>query len=146
MGRKTKENLILQNLDVIREMKKKGCTDVQILKHIGVSPATFYKHLKVNKELQEAWNDAKAELASDLEGNLYKLAKGGFALTTTRTYTDKNGNIQTETIEKELPPNLGALIFLLKNIQPDKWSNDWQSVNLRKEELELKKKALENDW
>lgn len=145
MGRKTKENVILQNIDVIREMKKKGCSDIQIIKHIGISPATFYKHLKANKELQEAWDYAKAELASDLEGNLYKLAKGGFALTTTRTYTDKDGKPQTEIIEKELPPNLGALIFLLKNIQPDKWSNDWQSVNIKKQELELKKQALEKD-
>lgn len=146
MGRKSKEEIILQNLDVIREMKKNGCPDTKIFKHIKIAPATFYKFLKSNEEIQKVWNDAKADLVIDLEGTLYKLAKGGFTITTTRTYENEKG-VFTDTTEKEMPPNLGALIFLLKNLCKEKYTNEPNMLDIKRKELELKEKYAEmNSW
>lgn len=143
MGRKSKEDVILQNLDVIKQLKQQGASDLQIIEHIGICPATFYKFLKANKQLQEVWNDAKADLVTDLVGELTKKAKS-HTLITTKSIT-KNGETITEVTEKEVDGDLGALIFLLKNYAPDKWSNDWKALELKQRELELKEKALEKD-
>lgn len=143
MGRKSKKNVVLNNISLIKDLKAQGATDLQIAKHLGVCPATWYKILKENPELQQAVDDGKKELASDLVGDLVKLAKGGYILTTTRT-TEKNGEITVETTEKTTSPNLGAIIFLLKNLAPENWSNEPNQLELKKKELELKEKALEN--
>ena len=145
MGRKSKENIILQNLDVIKKLKQQGASDLQIIEHIGICPATFYKFLKTNTQLQEVWNNAKADLVVDLVGELTKKAKSHI-LTTTKTVTlgDKT---TIEVTEKEVDGDLGALIFLLKNYAPDKWNNDWKSLEIKQRELELKEKLAEqNNW
>lgn len=133
---------IIQNLDVISELKKNGASDLQIFKHIGVSPATFYKHLNDNPKLQEVWNDAKADLVTKLEGELYRKAMP-HTLTTTKTF-EKNGEVTTEITVKEVDGDLGALIFLLKNLS-DKWVNEPQMLKLKEKELELKEEALRNN-
>ena len=148
MGRKSKKSLLLRNIDVIRDMKKQGSTDLQIAKHLGVCNATWYKLLKECPELREAVDDGRKELETELIGELVKLAKGGFVLTTKKTVikSDKDGSgvILEEITEKEQPPNYAALTFLLRNLS-DTWANDPQSLELRKKEVELKEKALENN-
>ena len=75
MGRKSKKDNVLRNIDIIKEMKKNGATDRQISDYIGVCPATWYKILKEAPELQQAVDDGKKELVNDLIGDLVKLAR-----------------------------------------------------------------------
>lgn len=142
MGRKSKKDNVLRNIDIIKEMKKNGSTDLQIAKHLGVCPATWYKILKESPELQQAIDDGKKELETRLVG---ELARKAFAhtLTTTKTF-EKNGEITTEITTKEIDGDLGSIIFLLKNISND-WVNDPQMLKLKQEELQLKKQIAENN-
>lgn len=145
MGRKSKENIILQNLDVIKKLKQQGASDLQIIEHIGICPATFYKFLKTNTQLQEVWNNAKADLVVDLVGELVRKAKP-HTLTTTKTI-EKNGEIVTEITEKEVDGDLGSLIFLLKNYDREHFTNEPNMLELKRRELELKEKLAEqNNW
>lgn len=45
-----------------------------------------------------------------------------------------------------IPPDTTAMIFWLKNRKQEKWKNDPQLLELRKEELKIKKEKLESDW
>lgn len=145
MGRKSKKNVILNNISLIKDLKAQGATDLQVAQHLGVCPATWYKFLKETPELQQAVDDGKKELETDLVGDLVKLAKGGYVVTTTRTI-ERNGEITTEITEKTASPNLGALIFILKNISDD-WVNEPQMLKIKRRELELKEKLAEqNNW
>lgn len=145
MGRKSKKDVILKNLDVIKQLKSNGATDLQIAKNLGVCPAVWYKYLKEIPELQEIMEDSKIAVADTLEGELFRKSKK-HTLTTTRTIT-KNGESIVEVTEKEVDGDTASLIFLLKNYAPDKWSNDWKALELKQRELELKEKLAEqNNW
>lgn len=143
MGRKSKTDIILNNLDLIRNLKSNGATDLQIAKQLNICPATWYKNLKEIPELQEIMEDSKIQVADKLEGELFKKSLK-HTLTTTRTIT-KNGETITEVTEKEVDGDTASLIFLLKNYAPNKWSNDWKALEIKQRELELKEKALEKD-
>jgi len=144
MGRKSKKSAVLKNIDIIREMKKNGSTDLQIAKHLGVCPATWYKILKESPELQQAVDDGKKELETELVGELVRKARPHI-LKTVKTI-EKNGEITVETTEKFVAGDTASIIFLLKNIS-DAWVNDPQILELKKKELELKEKYAEmNNW
>lgn len=145
MGRKSKTDIILKNLDTIKSLKANGATDLQIAEQLNICPATWYKYLKEIPELQEIMEDSKIQVADKLEGELFKKSLKHI-LTTTRTIT-KNGETITEVTEKEIDGDTASLIFLLKNYAPDKWSNDWLQVRLKQKELELKERIAEKeDW
>lgn len=141
MGRKSKTDTVLKNLDTIKQLKAKGATDVQIAKHIGVCPATFYKILKESPELQEALDEGVAKVIEDLTGELYKKARV-HSLTTTKTVV-QGDKVMTETIIKEVDSDTAAITFLLRNLDSKNWSNDPEMLKLKKRELELKEKNAE---
>lgn len=143
MGRKSKTDIILKNLDAIKSLKANGATDLQIAEQLNICPATWYKYLKEIPELQEAMEDSKVQVADKLEGELFKKAKSHI-LTTTKTIT-KGSEVITEITEKEVDGDTASIIFLLKNYSPDKWSNDWKALEIKQRELELKEKALEKE-
>ena len=141
MGRKSKDDLVLKNLDTIKQLKAKGATDVQIAKHIGVCPATFYRILRESPELQEALDEGVAKVIEDLTGELYKKARV-HSLTTTKTVVQGDKIIE-ETITKEVDSDTAAITFLLKNLDKGHWSSEPEMLELKKQELELKKKQAE---
>jgi DNA-binding transcriptional MerR regulator len=143
--KKYKLETILNNLEVVKQLKANGATNAQIAKHFKVSDSAFYNYINQSPELAEALSSGVVEMVHDLEGELYRKAMK-HTLTTTRTF-EKNGEITTETTVKEVDGDLGAIIFLLKNLAPDKWVNEPNMLEIKKKELELKEKALEqNLW
>lgn len=136
---------ILSNLEEIKKLKANGASTTQIIEALHMSRATFYKYVKECPEVAEALEDGKLEVVGKLESELYRKAMP-HTLTTTKTF-EKNGEITTETTVKEVDGDLGALIFMLKNLSPEQWVNDPKLLEIKKKELELKEKALEqNLW
>ena len=144
MGRKSKNDLLLKNIDVIREMKKNGSTDVQIARHLGVCPATWYKALKEIPELQEAVDEGIQKVIEDLTGELYKKARV-HSLVTTKTI-ERGDEVIIETTTKEVDSDTAAITFLLKNLDRGNWSNEPDALELKKQELELKKRLADNSF
>jgi len=141
MGRKSKSNIILDNLELIKELKARGIKDLQIAKRLKLAPATWYKYLDEIPELKKVIEDGEEILVEDLVNELVRKAKP-HTLTTTKTVTT-NDKVVTEVVEKEVDGDLGALIFLLKNRDSENWSNEPQMLKLKKQELELKEKNAE---
>lgn len=50
----------------------------------------------------------------------------------------------TEIISKEVDGDTGALHLLLKNLDKGNWSENWQTYELKKQELELRKQMAED--
>lgn len=148
MSRKSKLSIIEENLDQIREWKKIGVTDVQICRQLGIGKTTYYDHLKNNPNLSESINVAKEIFIIDLRNELVKMAKK-HTLETKKQYIKKDletghATQYTEITTKEVDANMGAIHLLLKNLDRDNWSNDWIAVDLKKQELELRKKIAED--
>lgn len=110
-----------------------GATIASLCRHFGIAEMTFGRWMK-RKEFADAINSAKQYFADNLErdlvASLAKSAKGYSYVKRKTEYTsDKNGNpvIKKQTAEDvDVPPNVGAAIFLLTNIAPDRWQNKIQ--------------------
>lgn len=143
MGRKKKMDKILNNLEEIKKLKSQGATDTQIMKALNVSRATYYKYVKECPELAEALEEGKIKVVDDLVGELYRKAMP-HTLTTTKTF-EKGGEKTTETTVKEVDGDTASLIFLLKNYDPEHFTNEPNMLELKRKEVELKEKAFENN-
>ncbi|MBQ5687708.1 MAG: hypothetical protein IIV23_08390 [Ruminococcus sp.] len=124
-------------------------TEGQIAKKLGIAPCTFQKYKQEHPELQKALIDGCEALKEELKDTLRKKAKG-YYYTETKTTIRKEGNseiVTTEEYKKYAQPDTGAIHLLLKNVDPLWHNDDSATLNLKKQELELKKqKQEENNW
>lgn len=110
-----------------------GATITSLCRHFGIAEMTFGRWMK-RKDFADAINSAKQHFADNLErdlvASLAKSAKGYSYVKRKTEYTsDKNGNpvIKKQTTEDvDVQPNVGAAIFLLTNIAPERWQNKIQ--------------------
>lgn len=147
---KSKINIIKDNLEQIKEWKKLGATDSQICKQLGVSQSTWYKHLSENTEISETIKIGQQFFVLKLKG---ELARKAFkhTLETKKQYIKHDLETghktqYTEITTKEVDGDTGALHLLLKNLDKENWSENWQSYDLKKQELELRKEMAENKF
>lgn len=166
-GRKSKywEN-IAPCLDQVTEMAK-TMTEKQMAEYFGVAySSTWHEYKKKYPEFVEAIKKGRRCLVSDLRGALIKKALG-YEYTETKQVVESvrwdedmyqalidagftpeqiSGSrmVRTETSFKKMAPDVAAINLALKNYDPKNWANDPQMLELRKKELELKKKQIEN--
>ena len=152
MGRKSKyETHVLPNLDKITEWKKQGATDEKICKALGISIDAFYRYKNENNELNDALKKGTQDFVSDLRGELARIAFKHTLKTTKRvikpTGTDDEGNPtyskHIEETEKEVDGDIAALHLLLKNYDKENWSDKPRELDLKQQELELRRMLAE---
>lgn len=110
-----------------------GATITSLCRHFGIAEMTFGRWMQ-KKTFADAINSAKQHFVDNLErdlvASLAKSAKGYSYVKRKTEYTsDKNGNpvIKKQTTEDvDVQPNVGAAIFLLTNIAPERWQNKIQ--------------------
>lgn len=97
--------------------------------HFGIDNMTYYRWLEnadFSDAIKKAKEDFKNNLERDVVNSLSRLAKGYEYDQTTTEYTDVNGKPQIKKQVKKkihVEPNVGAGIFLLTNIAPERWKN-----------------------
>jgi hypothetical protein len=136
MGRPTLFNDDLQ--EKILKMAELGLTDKQVAYICGVTYQTvnnwkiahpdFFDSLKISKELADM----------HVEQSLYQKAKGGLKTTEIHDGIDATGNVINKTVVRELAPDNTAMIFWLKNRQPNKW-REKQEVEHTVSEIKIDK-------
>jgi transposase len=134
------ETRIKPYLEEIVALKKQGKTDKQIAEYLGIGYTTLTDNKVRYAELAEALKKGKNELVLKLESALYKRALGGYyTKKITRTYIEdedgkKTGSVQVTEQFSEEKPDVGALVFALKNLDPERW-RDKVETNVNVEEL-----------
>lgn len=106
-----------------------GATQQQLVAHFGIDRTTLVKWLEIpdfSLRIKKAKETFANSTLLEAENALKKLAFGESQQKEIKQIkeSDARGNpviVQQTEIIKELPPNVGALIFLLCNIAPDKW-------------------------
>lgn len=140
----------------IEKWLKGGATERQVAAALGIGYSTFNKYKAENVEFAELLKSIdRSEIVCDLRSALLKKALGF-------DYEEKKiiereitfdhpdlGDIpakviKTETTCKHAHPDVAAINLALKNYDKDNWSNDPQMLDLRKQELELRKEAMED--
>lgn len=167
-GRKSKyETVIKPKFNDIKTWLENGATEQQVAINLGIAYSTFLKWKAEKIELSDICKNSRHGLVLKLRGALVKKAMGYKYSETKKTTIDiklpdemkkcllENGFkdiekaklIKTEVSEKEQTPDVAALNLALKNYDKENWANDPQLLELKKEELKIKKDQIEKgDW
>lgn len=166
-GRKSLyESHVKPHLDEITEWRK-DLTEAQIAKRLGIGKTAFGTYKKTYSELSEALKKGERDLVTELRSALVRKALG-FHYTETKTITEQvrwsedmylrlveagftereisqARLIRTEVSEKYAAPDVAAINLGLKNYDKKNWANDPQTLELKKKELELRERQIENN-
>lgn len=112
---------------IVKNLAASGKTHKQIADLMEIHDATFYNWVRNNQQLKAALQQGKDSAIDLAESVLYKKAIGYF-MTETKVFCHQ-GDIVTQDIQRWYPPDLGALIFYLKNARPEKWSDNPDPVD-----------------
>ena len=152
---RSKKEIIESNLDKIEKWTAKGLTMKQIAKNLGISDRTLYRYkTDSDSRLSQSIKNGRAVAVEELENTMFTSATGyerkvkKYAKCKRVEYEDGRKSLEyEEMVEYEetvyYPPDTTASIFLLKN-----WGgymNEPKMLELRKKELELREKKLE-EW
>lgn len=120
------------------EIKEKICNyiregDSQKLacNKVGIGTTAFHewvnKDAKFAEGIKKAKEDFQATIVGKLEASLWKRAIGYEVTETETEYTsDKDGKPKIKSQKtkiKHIQPDVGALVFALTNVAPEKWVN-----------------------
>ena len=149
----SKEAIVVENLDKIKEWLGQGITMTAIAKNLHISKQTLYNHLKkhLTDGLDEIKNNREPAVAR-LENSMYESALGGKV--TLKQYVKckhteyENGKKAREweelhevEVEEYIKPDTTAGIFLLKNWA--NYMNEPRAMEIRKKEVELREKQVD---
>lgn len=146
---RTADGLIL-----LEGWRRDGLTYEQIAENIGVSTATLYSWQKKYVEILNALKKGEEVMIYHVENALYKAAIGYDVTETDQTETvdeDTGRKVVTKHAKKRhVPPNVGAICFILKNRRTEKWQDKPMPIDttaLDKLDAILKeaKEAAQND-
>lgn len=168
-GRKSKyETHVKPFFPEIMEMCR-TMTESQIAEQLGIGASTFAFYKNEFPELSQVLEKGKRNLVADLRGALIKKAKG-YEYTETKEVTEEvrwpdemyvamleagftreqiesARLVKTEVAHKRMSPDVAAINLALKNYDKDNWANDPQMLEIRKRELELRERQIENnEW
>ena len=106
-------------------LARRGCSDEEIAEAFGVSVRTVYNWKKAHPEFLQVLNECKGKADEAVVESLYAKACGKVKRVTKkkRDVLDSDGRkvTLTEVIEETLPPDTTAMIYWLKNRQPELW-------------------------
>ena len=150
----SKKDIVLNNIEKIKEWIGQGVPMGTIAKNIGVSKTTLYKHISESEQGLNSLDTVKKyrqPAVDELEATMFMSAKGferkvkKYAKLKRVLYdemTGKKSSEYEEMVEYEetqyYPPDTTAGIFLLKNWAD--YMNEPASMEIRKREVELKEK------
>ena len=97
-----------------------GLTDDQIAKNMGISRSTLNEWRNKYPDISDALKKSKELADREVENALYKRAIG-YEYTETKTVISDKDGVKTETVVKQVAPDVTAQIFWLKNRKRDQW-------------------------
>ncbi|MBO5958876.1 MAG: helix-turn-helix domain-containing protein [Lentisphaeria bacterium] len=126
MGRKgsSAEWLTDDGLVLVQGWARDGLTDEQIAKNIGIAPRTYYEWQERFPQFRQAIKKGKAPVDVQVENALLKRALGyEYEETITEIEEVEEGRQKKHIrrIKKHMPPDVGAIVFWLKNRKPGRW-------------------------
>lgn len=111
------------NLLLLEGWKREGLSDEDIAKNMGIATSTLYNWLNKYVEISEALKRGREVSYYIAENAFFKRLTGYTYVETKETQSSSDGAVSktvTKT-KKHIPPDVGALIFYLKNARADKW-------------------------
>ena len=130
--------------NLIKQMCELGQSNAKIAENLGISEKTFYNYLSEHPEFAEHLAESRKKPVEMVKSALLKRALG-YKYEEQTTVTSGKGTIVT-TKTKHLPPDPTSCLMLLKHwARDEKWTSDPQTLELKLQELQIKKEAAEKE-
>ena len=131
----------------IREWLKLGATDKEIADNLGINKATICDYKKRFPEFDQLLKNGRKAPIQAIKAALFRRACGYDYKEMIVTDSEKDGK-KTQIYTKHVVPDPTAALILLKHWDKEtEWTQDPATLKLKKQELELKKKQVEqNNW
>ena len=169
VGKKERyKDLVEPRLDEIKQWIENGSTNNEIMDSLGIGKSAFYSYVKKYPEFEELIKNRKTPV-KEIKNALYRRAVG-FSYTEKKVVKtrveypevlkialmemgidleleilEKPIEVRTEIYTKQALPDPASCMILLKHWdKKGGWTNDPQSLELKKQELEIKKD--QNSW
>ena len=107
-----------EKLLLLEAWARDGLTDEQIAANIGIHVRTLYEWKKRNQQIVQSLKKGEEVIDYEVENALLKKALG---YTVKEEKLTKDGEVVE--LEREVPGDVTAQIFWLKNRKPEKWRN-----------------------
>ena len=104
-----------------RKLALLGFTDEKMANFFEVDVRTIYRWKAEHGEFCQALKAGKDDADAKVAASLYHSALGGGTVTEVKEEVDAEGKVVHRKTVKELPANVTAQIFWLKNRQPHQW-------------------------
>lgn len=115
----------------IEAWKRDGLTDEQIFKNLGISKDTFYKYKDKYTDFSDALKKGKEVADIEVENALFKRAIGYKYKEVIKEVKEIDGKKSTyiKEVVKEMPGDVAAQIFWLKNRKSNNWKDKRENEN-----------------
>lgn len=133
-------------LDEIESWLRKGLDQKQIFKNLGVSKTSWETYKHKYPELSELIKKGTQSQVEEVENALYKNATGYYYYVDELVkLKDSDGKefVQKISVKKFKAPETAAQAFYLKNKKKQEYADNPGLIDLRREELEFRKKESE---
>ena len=122
---------IKPHLKDIAKLRGNGAGVMQIAEKLNISHSMLYDYIKLVPELEQAMDEGKALLITNLENALWNKALGGATIRKITTTTYKSTGEEVVRVEEEVgQPDNTAMIFALKSLVPTKYG-DKQEIDIK---------------
>jgi hypothetical protein len=116
--------------DIISYIRE-GDSNILACKKVGISKETFYTWINDKPDFSDSLKKARKEfretIVQTLEQSLWKRAAGYEVEEVKNEYRTLNDGskvlVKSSKTKKHFPPDTGALIFALINLDPENWKN-----------------------
>lgn len=147
-GRKGKyETHVRPRFEEIAHWCEIGASDKDIQEMLGISSSSFYEYQNKHAEFSDLIKRSRKKPVTEIKAALYRRAIGFTYEETRESFSEKDG-ITRVTITKTALPDPASAMILLKHWAKDEgWTNDPAQLDVRKQELQLKREQAEKeDW
>lgn len=130
-----------EGLLLLKSWARDGLSEEQISKNIGISRTTLWNWKNQNIDIMNALKKGKEVSDYEVVNALHKRAIGYVSVERVFEYGE-----EVKRIEKEIPPDVGAIALWLKNRKSDEWKDNPHKVELEKLKFEHEKLLAEKKY
>lgn len=153
-AKERKYYLLAERSIVLTQWARNGLTKDEIAGNMNISSQTLYEWQKKCPDISECLKNARAYAHARVENALYQKAIGYTVIKqqpVKKKVADYDGvgkkigeheEIELIEVTEQLPPDMGAIAFYLKNNMPEKYKDKWPEADDREEEQEQENMCL----
>lgn len=133
---------IKKRLAEIEIWLRNGLSEKQVFTNLGIGKTTWESYKKQYPELTDVLKKGRQSQITEVENSLYKNATGFYYFIQESVKVknaDGSESVEVVTLKKFKAPETGAIAFFLKNKDKKNYADNPQMVDIKREELELRR-------